>query len=257
MLGAIAGDIIGSAYEFYPTKDYAFELFPPEADFTDDTVLTVAAAELILDGGDFIELLKGYTRRYPGRGYGEYFHDWAHSDDRRSYNSFGNGSAMRVSPVGWAFDSLDKVLEQAERSAVVTHSHPEGVKGAQAVAAAVLLARLGRAKTEIRGFLEERFGYDLQRPYELIQPEYAFDETCQGSVPEALIAFLASSDYLDAVRKAVALGGDSDTQACIAGAVAEAFYGGVPEEIGRRAFAYLDDDLGGVTKRFISTYPTR
>ena len=256
MLGAIAGDIIGSAYEFNPTKDYAFELFPPEADFTDDTVLTVAAAELILDGGDFIELLKSYTRRYPGRGYGGFFHDWAHSDDRQPYNSFGNGSAMRVSPAAWAGATLDEVLGLAEETAAVTHSHPEGVKGAQAVAAAVFLARRGRSKADIRSYLENTFGYDLQHPYESIQPDYAFYVTCQGSVPEALIAFLDSTDFADAVRKAVALGGDSDTQACIAGAVAEACYG-VPDEIGRRALAYLDDHLGGVTQRFIQAYVAR
>ncbi len=256
MLGAIAGDIIGSAYESNTTKDYAFELFPPQADFTDDTVLAVASAKLLLDGGDYVELLKSYTRRYPGRGYGGFFHDWAHSDDRRPYNSFGNGSAMRVGPVGWVGATLDEVLELAEENAAVTHSHPEGVKGAQAVAAAVFLSRRGHSKADLRSYLEDTFGYDLQRPYEQIQPDYAFDVTCQGSVPEALIAFLDSTDYLDAVRKAVALGGDSDTQACITGAVAEACYG-VPDEISERALAYLDEHLGGVTRRFIAAFVTR
>jgi ADP-ribosylglycohydrolase len=254
MLGAIVGDIIGSLYEFNSTKRYDFELFARGSSFTDDTVLSVATAEWLLDGGDYAALLKGYTRRYPDRGYGGNYYGWALGDDWRPYNSFGNGSAMRVGPVGWACRTLEETLAKAEESAAVTHNHPEGIKGARAVATAIFLARREASKGEIRDYLVKSFDYDLARPYEEIQIGHDFDVTCQGSVPEALIAFLDSCGFVDAVRKAVALGGDSDTQACIAGAVAEAFYGGVPAELAERALGYLDDHLHGVTRRFVIAY---
>ncbi len=255
MLGAIAGDIIGSVYEAEALKTpHFYPLFHDEAYFTDDTVLTVALADSILHGADYVDKLKEYFRRYPHAGYGGTFYRWALSLSRKPYNSWGNGSAMRVSPVGHAFETLEEVLEQAKRSADVTHNHPEGVKGAQATAAAIFLARSGKGKAEIQEYVADTFGYDLGRSLDDIRPRYCFDVSCQGSVPESIIAFLESTDYEDAVRKAISLGGDSDTMACIAGGIAEAFYGGVPEEIGREALARLDPHLRGVVEAFRQRY---
>ena len=228
MLGAIAGDIIGSVYEFYSVKSTDFKLFTPESRFTDDTVLTVAVADCILNDKKYAETFRSYGQCYPNVGYGNTFGSWIDSGRLAPYSSFGNGSAMRVSPVGFAFTTLNSVLEEAGKSAEVTHDHPEGIKGAQAVALAIYLAREGYSKDAIRDYVEENFEYDLHRTLDEIRPDYDFDETCQGSVPEAIIAFLESNDYEDAVRKAVSLGGDSDTQACIAGGIAQAFYKKIP-----------------------------
>ena len=254
MLGAIAGDIIGSVYEskkaWLKVKRADFEpLFADKARFTDDTVLTIAVAESILHGGDLVDLLKQYARAYPGAGYGGTFVQWAESDSREPYNSWGNGSAMRVSPVGFAFDMLDEVLLRARWTAEVTHNHPEGIKGAQATAAAIFLARTGSSQEEIRTWIERKFQYDLSRSIEEIRPTYQFDVSCQGSVPPAIIAFLDSTDYESAVRLAVSIGGDSDTIACIAGGIAQAYYG-VPNEIREQALARLDDRLRGVLEEF-------
>jgi len=249
MLGAIVGDIIGSAYEWHRTKSPDFELFTPRSHFTDDTVLTVAMADCILHGKDYALTFKEYGRRYPYAGYGGMFLAWLASDSLTPYNSFGNGSAMRVSPVGFASSSLDDVLREAERSAAVTHNHPEGIKGAQAVAAAIFLARSGGGKKRIREYVEDTFGYDLHQTLDQIRPYYGFDETCQGSVPQAIIAFLESSDYEDAVRKAVSLGGDSDTLACMAGGIAQAYYREITERIIREARQLLDDDLLAIVDR--------
>lgn len=231
MLGAIAGDVIGSPYEGRPIKTTDFPLFSPRSRFTDDTVLTVAVAHAILHDEGYGQALKAFGRRYPRAGYGGNFFNWIFEEEVVPYNSWGNGSAMRVSPVGWAFDEVEQVLEEAERTAAVSHNHPEGIKGAQATALAVFRARTGAGKEEIRAEIGKRFGYDVERTVDAIRPGYGFDVSCQGSVPEALIAFFDSDDYETAVRLAVSLGGDSDTLACIAGAVAEAFYGGVPEAI--------------------------
>lgn len=250
MLGAIAGDIIGSRFEHYPHKSKEFELFASESRFTDDTVHTVALAASLVDGVDYAPLLREYYGYYPDAGYGARFSRWALGDDPTPYNSFGNGSAMRVSPVGWFYDDLEAVLAAAQRSAAVTHSHPEGIRGAQAVAAAILLARRWHSKEAIREFVTTRFGYDLERPLEQIRPDYAFDVTCQGSVPEAIIAFLEAQSFEEAVRNAVSLGGDADTQACIAGAIAEAFFGGVPPEIAQIVWSRLDMRLLKVVRRF-------
>jgi ADP-ribosylglycohydrolase len=255
MLGAIAGDIIGSIYEFAPIKSKDFPLFDPRCRFTDDTVLTVAVARAILTGTGYRENLLELGRRYPGAGYGRAFSRWLHAEDSQPYHSWGNGAAMRVSPVGLAFATPERVLEEAAQSAVVTHDHPEGIKGAQAVALAVFLARSGHSREAIRRQLGERFGYDLERPLDAIRPGYVFDVSCQGSVPEALIAFLESDSWEDAVRNAVSLGGDSDTLACIAGAVAEAFYGGVPPAVRERALALLPADLRAVAEAFGAWYP--
>src|SRR3954466_14214039 len=229
MLGAIAGDVIGSVYERRPIKTTEFGLFHPLCRFTDDTVLTVALADSLLHGAPYVALLKQYYRSYPNAGYGGSFHQWAQSERSDPYNSWGNGSAMRASPVGFALPTLEEVLEQAKKSAEVTHDHPEGIKGAQAVASAVFLARTGQSKEQIKGFVETSFGYPLDTPLDEIRPTYEFEVSCQKSVPQAVRAFLESDDFEDAVRKEISLGGDSDTLACMAGGVAQAFYGGVPE----------------------------
>lgn len=254
MLGAIAGDIIGSVYEFNNIKTADFPLFGKRSRFTDDTVLTVALADSILYGVSYVDKIIEYYHIYPDCGYGGRFIKWAESGSREPYNSFGNGSAMRVSPVGWAYDTLQMVLNEAGRSAAVTHNHPEGVKGAQSVAAAVFLARKGSTRKEIKDFVTKRFNYDLSRTLDQIRPVYRFDETCQGSVPQAIIAFLESDDYEDAIRKAVSIGGDSDTIACITGGIAEAFYGPVPDAIAKQALSLLDDRLRNIVLRFRDFY---
>jgi ADP-ribosylglycohydrolase len=254
MLGAIAGDVIGSVYERFNIKSTNFPLFRPESRFTDDTVLTVAIADSILTGESYSQKLKEYYRYYPRAGYGFHFAQWASSDKTEPYNSWGNGSAMRVSPVGFAFNTLDEVLDEAARTAEVTHNHPEGIKGAQAVASAIYMARSGSSKHDITQFLQDRFGYDLSESIDSIREYYSFDVSCQGSVPQAIIAFLESNDYEDAVRKAVSIGGDSDTIACIAGGIAEAFYGGVSEPIASKVAAILDERLNTVVSRFTESY---
>ena len=254
MIGAIAGDIIGSVYEARPIKRTDFPLFRWDCTFTDDTVLTVAVADAILYGGDYAEKLKDYYRNHPNRGYGMLFLRWARTAQSPPYNSWGNGSAMRVSPVGFAFDTLEEVLDQAKRSAEVTHNHPEGIKGAQATAAAIFLARTGRTREEIRDYLRMTFRYGLRETLDEIRPSYRFDPSCQGTVPEAVTAFLESIDWEDAVRKAVSLGGDSDTLACITGGIAQAFYGGIPVEVRARVWEALDEDLARVVRQFCERY---
>lgn len=211
MLGAIVGDVIGSVHEWAGTKTKDFPLFVSGSTFTDDSVLTVAVADWILSGRDLTELLHAYTIDFPGRGYGGMFAQWARARRRGPYNSFGNGAAMRVSAVGFAFKSMEEVLAWAGRSAEVTHNHPEGIKGAQATAATIYLARRVRDKGQIRRTIASEFGYNLDRRLDEIRPAYRFNETCQGTVPEALIAFLESTDYEDAIRNAISLGGDADT----------------------------------------------
>ncbi|QDT18234.1 ADP-ribosylglycohydrolase family protein [Alienimonas californiensis] len=256
MLGAVAGDVIGSVWEIEGWKSPYFEpLIGPECRFTDDTVLTCAVAEALLTDGDYARHIRTFARRYPHAGYGGNFQRWFRSDRPGPYNSWGNGSAMRVSPVGWTFQTADETLAEAERSAAVTHNHPRGVAGAQATALAVFMARTGAAKEAIKAEIAGRFDYDLNRTLAEIRPRYCFDVSCDGSVPEALIAFLESTDYESAVRNAVSLGGDADTQAAIAGAVAEAFYQrttgvGVPAAIAAEVRKRLPDDLTDVLDRF-------
>jgi ADP-ribosylglycohydrolase len=254
MIGAIAGDIIGSVYEFHNIKTTRFPLFSPGCRFTDDSVLTIALADSILTGLDYIDNLKKYFTLYPEAGFGGNFSRWAASSDRRPYNSYGNGAAMRISPVGFAFNSLDETLEQAEKYTAVTHNHPEGIKGACATAAAIYLARTGQSKEQIRSFIGSSFGYDLGRTTEEIRPHYIYEISCQQTVPQAIIAFLDSNDFESAVRLAVSLGGDSDTLACITGGIAQAFYGGVPEKIKKRVYALLDDSMHETTQKFCLTY---
>lgn len=254
MLGAIAGDIIGSPYEFNRIKTTSFPLFSPKSRFTDDTVATVAIADVILHGGSYADTLQDYYARYSDAGWGAMFSCWAGSRDHGPYNSFGNGSAMRVSPVGFAFDTLEQVCSEAQRSAEITHNHAEGIKGARATAACIYLARSGRSKQEIKNYITRTFGYDLSRTLDAIRPTYTFNGTCQGTVPEAIMAWMESTDYEDAVRKAVSLGGDSDTLACITGGIAEAFYGGVPREIGEQAMSLLDEALRAIIEEFREKY---
>ncbi len=254
MLGAIAGDIIGSIYESNNIKTKEFPLFDPRCHFTDDTVLTVALADAILNEGVYSTLMKSYVHRYPNAGYGASFYWWALSTGDQPYHSYGNGAAMRISPVGWAFDRLEEVLEKARQFTEVTHNHPEGIKGAQAIAAAIFLARTGRSKEEIRSYIETTFHYDLSRTLDEIRPRYVFDASCQGTVPQAIRAFLESRDFEDAIRNAISIGGDSDTLACIAGGIAEAFYGGVPRLISEKVWKILDEDLRDVILKFRNKY---
>lgn len=241
MYGAILGDIIGSPYEFdRGEKTKEFELFPALARFTDDTVMSVAVAEALIGlgadadeehvKGDVVRFMRHWGRRYPRIGYGGLFHKWLVTDDPQPYGSFGNGAAMRVSSVGWLYDSLSRTREVARWTAEVTHNHPEGVKGAETVASAIYLGRMGHSKEEIKDYITQEFGYDLTRTLDEIRPTYSMDATCPGSVSEAITAFLESTDVIDAIRNAVSLGGDTDTTACIAGSIAEAFYGCTDEE---------------------------
>jgi ADP-ribosylglycohydrolase len=253
MIGALVGDIVGSVYEWNNIKTTEFPLFGPRCFFTDDTVLTVALADAILSGSKFTAKLKEYYGRYPGAGYGGRFARWAASADSAPYHSWGNGAAMRISPVGYAFDTLSEVLDRARDYTAVTHDHPEGIKGAQATAAAIFLARTGQSKAHIRQYVTDTFGYDLSRTCDQIRPTYTFDESCQGTVPQALTAFLESRDFESAIRLAVSLGGDTDTLACITGGVAQAMYG-VPPQIAAQALAVLDDDLRAITKAFMARY---
>jgi ADP-ribosylglycohydrolase len=260
MLGAIAADIIGSVYEGKVAwqsarTPYFKPLFHPLARFTDDTFFTIAVAENVLHGGDLIDLFKDYATSYPSAGYGGNFRRWAASERRQSYNSWGNGAAMRVSAVGYAYDSLDEVLLRAKWTAEVTHDHPEGIKGARATASAVFRARTGKSKDEIRDYIEREFAYRLDASIDDLRPGFRFHVSCQKTVPPAIIAFLESTDYEHAVRLAGSLGGDSDTIACITGGIAQAYYGGVPGEIRDQALARLDDRLSAVVKDFEARLP--
>jgi ADP-ribosylglycohydrolase len=254
MLGAIAGDIIGSSYEWHPTKSTDVELFTTRSSPTDDTVLTIAVADCLLNGKDYATTFKEYGRRYPHAGYGGMFLKWLGSNNFAPYNSFGNGSAMRVSPVGFAFSSIERVLQEAEKSAMVTHNHPEGVKGAQAIAASIFLARTGRSKEQIRDYVEKTFQYNLRQTLDEIRPNYRFDETCQGSVPQAIIAFMESGDYEGAVKKALSLGGDSDTLACMTGGIAQGYYKTIPKYIIEKVRGLLDADLLLIIDEFSQTF---
>ena len=260
MYGAILGDIIGSPYEFDrsgKTKD--FPLFVPQSRFTDDTVMTIAVADALLDvtpedpdeaiRGTLISSMQRFGRAYPDIGYGAKFFAWLLSDDPRPYGSWGNGSAMRVSAAGWLFDDLDTVLNMAKLSAEVSHDHPEAIKGAQAVAASIFLARTGHSKAEIRAYTEGTFGYDLSRSCDEIRPGYRHDVSCRGTVPPAITAFLEGTDFEDVIRTTVSLGGDCDTLTCIAGSMAEAFYG-VPDDLKTACRRYLPADLLAVLTRF-------
>jgi len=260
MIGAPIGDIVGSPYEFDDTaiKTTEFPLFSPASTFTDDTVMTVAVAQALLTRpptdaaaeSALIASMRRWAREVPlpKGGYGGRFRHWLFGDAPHPYGSWGNGSAMRVSSVGWLYQDLDSVLHWADVSARVTHNHPEGIKGAQATAAAIFLARQGESKDAIRGYVVDSFGYDLSRTVEQIRPGYHHVESCQETVPEAIIAFLESTDFESAVRLAVSLGGDADTLAAITGSIAEAYYG-VPDDIANEAVTRLDASLWAVLKQ--------
>ncbi|WP_045217342.1 ADP-ribosylglycohydrolase family protein [Desulfonatronovibrio magnus] len=254
MIGAIAGDIVGSVYEWDNIKTKDFILFTPYNKFTDDTVLTVALADSILTGKPYDENMRQFYAWYPNSGYGGSFRKWAGNPESGPYNSWGNGAAMRISPVGFAYDDMDTVLEKAREFSEFTHNHPEGVKGAQATASAILLSRLGKGKEDIREYIEAHFGYDLKKHVDEIRPSYTFDVSSQGTVPQAIRAFIDSADCEDALRTAVSLGGDSDTLACITGGIAQAFYNGVPEGIESRVYDYLDARLKDITLKFMDRF---
>lgn len=254
MLGAIAGDVIGSIYEHTRIKRTDIPLFHDFSRFTDDTVMTVAIADAILNSTDYAESMRSFGRRYPKAGYGTAFIEWILAPESKPYNSWGNGSAMRVSPIGFAFPTAEAVLSEARKSAEVSHNHPEGIKGAQAAALAVFLARKGESKSNIRKEISTRFSYNLNRTIDEIRPGYRFDVSCQGSVPEAIIAFLDSHDYEDAIRKAISLGGDSDTIACIAGGIAQAFYREIPPEIVAEVRKRLPQEFLDIIDRFNGIY---
>lgn len=257
MLGAVVGDIIGSVYEFVNMKEYNFKMLPSGSRFTDDTVMTIAVAHWLANDIDrghtkerLISIMKEFGRKYPFAGYGSSFNSWLWSENPRPYNSWGNGAAMRVSPVGLYAETLDEALELAKRTAEVSHNHPEGIKGAQAVAAAVWMAIHRHTKDEIRDYITEKFNYDLTRTVDEIRPTYQWDVSCQGSVPESIICFLEGNDFVDVVRRAVSLGGDADTMACIAGSIAACIYP-IPKEISDKCMELLPAELQNEFKAFM------
>lgn len=259
MYGAILGDIIGSPFEFdrgKKTKD--FELFTRGCTFTDDTVMTIAVASALLSidavtrenvTKAVIEKMQLFGKKYPYSGYGLNFHKWLYSDNPQPYNSCGNGSAMRVSSVGWLYDTLEQTQQVAEWTAEVTHNHPEGIKGAVATASCIYLARTGKSKEYIKDYVEKTFGYDLSKTLDEIRPTYHHVEICQESVPQAIRAFLEGTDFEDTIRNVVSIGGDTDTLGAIAGGIAEAFFG-VPDDLLDECDVRLDMGLSIVLRKF-------
>ena len=264
MLGAVIGDIAGSVYEFSNTRDYNFEMFPAGSNFTDDTVMTMAVAEWALNN-DICADIEVQTKLLesimvdvakdvpcPMGGYGAGFHTWLFHPERLidyrtgrtasgrcPYNSWGNGSAMRTSSIGWLYDDMDTTLKVAETAASITHNHPEGIKGAQAVTAAIFMARNGASKEDIKKYITTKFHYNLDQSWEYLHDTYEWDSSCQGTVPQAIISFLSSDDFEGAIRRAVSIGGDSDTLACITGSIAEAYYKNIPEYMVSKAMNLL------------------
>ena len=254
MLGAIVGDIIGSAYEFKNTKRKEFHLFTPKSKFTDDTVMTLAVARWLCDDKEhcketLVQRMQELGRRYPTAGYAGSFMRWLYNPEPQPYNSYGNGSAMRVSPVAFYAHSLQEALGLAKISAEVTHNHPEGIKGAQAIASSIYLARHGATKKEIKSYAEEQFHYDLSPQLDDIRPTYSYDMSCQHTVPQALLAFLEGANFEDVIRSAVSIGGDSDTIAAMAGGIAQAFYV-IPKKLSSYCYALLTPELRGVLNDF-------
>ena len=259
MLGAIIGDTVGSVYEFHNIKTTHFPLFDPRSNYTDDSVMTMAVADWLLTdsqhGMDTLEAsFLNFAKKYPCPmgGYGPGFYRWLFEPEtfvegkRHPYNSFGNGAAMRCSANGWMFDTLEETERVAGLSAAITHNHPEGIKGAQSTAAAIFMARNGKSKDEIKEYISTKYGYNLNRTCDEIRPVYDWDSSCQGTVPEAMVAFLDSTDFESAIRLAVSLGGDSDTLACITGSIAEAFYKTIPESIALRIWELIPEDFKAI-----------
>lgn len=259
MYGALLGDMIGAPYEFdRGNKSKEFPLFCENSRFTDDSVMTIAVAEALLDSrfldddsirAALIKSMRKWGKKYPDAGYGRKFLCWLREKEPKPYGSCGNGSAMRVSAAGWLFDTLEETREKARLTAEVTHDHPEGIKGAEATSSAIFLARTGRSKEEIRDYIVQEFGYDLSRTCGQIRPSYYHNESCQKTVPEAITAFLEGTDFEDVIRTAVSLGGDCDTLTCIAGSIAEAFYG-VPAILKAECRRRLPEDMAYVLGRF-------
>ncbi|MBO7703757.1 MAG: ADP-ribosylglycohydrolase family protein [Solobacterium sp.] len=260
MIGAVLGDMIGSVYEFdRGDKTKEFPLFRADSAFTDDSVMTIAVGEALLEAGAHpdpedvkkrvIQSMKSWGRRYPHAGYGGMFRQWLFGPVQKPYNSFGNGSAMRTSSAGWLYDTMEETRTIAKAVSEVTHNHPEGIKGAESVSAAIYLARHGASKEEIRDYVIREFGYDLSRTCDEIRPGYHHVETCQETVPEAFTAFFEGEDFEDVIRTAVSLGGDADTLTCIAGSIAEAYYG-VPDELQTECRKRLPEDMKKVLKEF-------
>ena len=258
MYGAILGDIIGSPFEFdRGKKTKVFPLFSKESGFTDDTVMTVAVADALMAAGKdpegtktlLVDSMQRWGKKEPDAGYGGMFYRWLHTEDPQPYGSYGNGSAMRVSSAGWLYDTLEETREMARLTAEVTHNHPEGIKGAECTAAVIFLARNGKSKDEIREYVVSEFGYDLSRTCDEIRPGYHHVETCQQTVPEAVTAFLEGESFEDVIRTAVSLGGDCDTLTCIAGSMAEAFYG-VPEGLKKECRERITPEMREVLERF-------
>lgn len=257
ILGAIIGDMVGVPYEFTKEriKSKDFPLFIPKCRPSDDSVLTIAVAEWLL-GADLEDSILKWCRKYPKAGYGGRFGKWLGNPNRRPYNSLGNGSAMRVSPVAYVAKDIDECVELATLSAEITHNHPEGIKGAQATAVAVWMAIHKYSKSDIKEYIETHFGYNLSRTLDEIRPVYTFNETCPGSVPEAIICFLEGTSYEDVIRNAVSLGGDTDTQAAIAGSIAEAYYG-IPANIEYEGLRRIPTDMLKVMTEFTEKYEVR
>lgn len=247
MLGAIVGDIVGSSH--FEMKVSKVKLIDHESYYSDDTILTLATAESLLSNIPYMYKYRQYAKSYPDAGYGHMFEEWVHSNGQ-AYNSFGNGSAMRVSPIGWYFDSLNEVLDEARKSAECTHNHPEGIKGAQAVAAAIFLARTGKGKGEIKSYIASTFNYDLSVSLRSLQESYEYSETCQQTIPPALIAFFESFDFEDSLRKTISIGGDVDTLCAINGSIAHAFYGEIDPTLLNDALSVLGADLRNKTLQF-------
>lgn len=261
LIGAIIGDIAGSIYEFNPHKSKDINLQNKDMEYTDDTIMTIAVADWILNDKKLtkkglVARMQQWGRKYPNPmgAYGGMFSQWLFSNNPKPYNSWGNGAAMRVAAVGFAFSSLEETLKVAQKSAEVTHNHPEGIKGAQATAAAIFMARTGSTKEEIRRYISENFGYDMNRTCDDIRPTYSFDGSCQGTVPESIIAFLDSKDYEDAIRLCISLGGDADTMGAITGAIAGAYYHKMPYDLYEFALNKLPDDIKGIIKQFDSEH---
>lgn len=256
MLGSIIGDIAGSIYEFHNIKTKQFELFSMSGHYTDDSVLSIATADWLLHGGESATYYEDWGNTYPFAGYGHGFARWLDKTaegDFSPYNSCGNGSAMRVGPVGWAFDTDEDVLAAAKQSAECTHNHPEGIKGAQATALSIFMARHGVSKEEIRSTIAQKFSYDLDFTCDSIRDTYDWGATCQDTVPQAIVAFIDGYDFEDAIRNAISIGGDSDTLACITGSIAEAFFG-IPKVIRQQAWVYLDTNMQDIITEFESRY---
>ena len=261
LIGAVIGDIVGSIYEFNPHKSKDISLQNKDMEYTDDTIMTIAVADWILNDKKLtkkglVARMQQWGRKYPNPmgAYGGMFSQWLSSNNPKPYNSWGNGAAMRVAAVGFAFSSLEETLKVAKKSAEVTHNHSEGIKGAQATAAAIFMARTGSTKEEIRRYISEKFGYDMNRTCDDIRPTYGFDGSCQGTVPESIIAFLDSKDYEDAIRLCISLGGDADTMGAITGAIAGAYYHQMPYELYEFAMNKLPDDIKGIIKLFDSEH---